>query len=376
MVHQDQGKLVQMVAVDVGLVAPPIRYVLSEENRPTTVAQQAKLVIPIVDVSRLAMPDDVEEAAKLRSVLHSWGLFVVTGHGMPKEFLDEILEATRKFFHLPLEEKQKCGNVIDGVKFQNEGYGIDRIDSDEQILDWCDRLWLQLQPEDERRLQFWPQNLRDLLHEYTLESGRVTMDVLKAMAKLLNQEEGFFINMVGERFKSYSRFTYYPPCPRPDLVNGLKPHTDNSVITLLLMDKDVGGFQVLKDGHWVDVPVLSNDLLVVVGEGMEIISNAIFKAPWRRVVTSADKERLSLAMFYQPEPERIIGPPGVLVHEKRPAMFKNCLVQTLADGYWDAFAAGDRTVDFLNVRINAVADAEHKCMMFLSHSHKCSVNTS
>ncbi|KAF7073390.1 hypothetical protein CFC21_078386 [Triticum aestivum] len=358
MVHRDQGKMVQEVAADVGLVAPPSRYVLSEENRPITVAQQAKLVIPIVDVSRLAMPDDVEEAAKLRSALQSWGLFVVTGHGMTKEFLDEILEATRKFFHLPLEEKLKCGNVIDGVKFQNEGYGIDRIDSDEQILDWCDRLWLQLQPEDERRLQFWPQNLRDLLHEYTLESGRVTMDVLKAMAKLLNQEEGFFINMVGERFKSYSRFTYYPPCPRPDLVNGLKPHTDNSVITLLLMDKDVGGLQVLKDGHWVDVPVLGNDLLVVVGEGMEIVSNAIFKAPWHRVVTSADKERLSLAMFYQPEPERIIGPPGVLVHEKRPAMFKKCLVQTLADGYWDAFAAGDRTVDFLNVRINAEADAE------------------
>ncbi|XP_044385246.1 probable 2-oxoglutarate/Fe(II)-dependent dioxygenase isoform X2 [Triticum aestivum] len=199
---------------------------------------------------------------------------------------------------------------------------------------------------------------RDQLHKYTLESGRVTMDVLKAMAKLLNQEENFFINMVGERFKSYSRFTYYPPCPRPDLVNGLKPHIDNSVITLLLMDKDVGGLQVLKDGHWVDVPVLGNDLLVVVGEGMEIVSNAIFKAPWHRVVTSADKERLSLATFYQPEPERIIGPPGVLVHEKHPAMFKKCLVQTLADGYWDAFAAGDRTVDFLNVRINAEADAE------------------
>ena len=76
------------------------------------------------------------------------------------------------------------------------------------------------------------------------------------------------------------------------------------------------------------------------------------------MVTSADKERLSLAMFYQPEPERIIGPSGMLGHEKRPAMFKNCLVQTLADEYWDAFAAGGRTVDFLNVRINAEADAE------------------
>jgi isopenicillin N synthase-like dioxygenase len=111
---------------------------------------------------------------------------------------------------------------------------------------------------------------RELLHEYTIKIGQVTMDVLKAMAKLLDQKEDFFIDMVGERFKSYARFTYYPPCPRPDLVNGLKPHTDNSVITLLLMDKDVGGLQVLKDGHWVDVPVIGHDLLVVVGEGMEV----------------------------------------------------------------------------------------------------------
>ena len=40
------------------------------------------------------------------------------------------------------------------------------------------------------------------------------------------------------------------------------------------MDKDVGGFQVLKDGHWVDVPMLGNDLLVVVGEGMEVCIRA------------------------------------------------------------------------------------------------------
>jgi hypothetical protein len=164
MVHEDQGKLVQVVAAEDGLLAPPSRYVLREENRPAAGAEPAKLTIPIVDLSLLAKPNGVEEAAKLRSALQSWGLFVVTGHGMPKEFLDEILDATRKFFHLPLEEKQRCSNVIGGAMFQNEGYGTDRIDSDEQILDWCDRLWLQLQPEDERRLEFWPQSLRHSIY--------------------------------------------------------------------------------------------------------------------------------------------------------------------------------------------------------------------
>jgi hypothetical protein len=117
MVHEEQGKLVQEVATNDRLLAPPSRYVIRKENRPTTGAQLEKLTIPIVDVSLLAMPIEVQEAAKLWSALHSWGLFVVTGHDMPNEFLDEILDATRKFFHLPLEEKQKCSNVIDGAKF-------------------------------------------------------------------------------------------------------------------------------------------------------------------------------------------------------------------------------------------------------------------
>ncbi|KQJ87422.1 hypothetical protein BRADI_4g11020v3 [Brachypodium distachyon] len=83
-----------------------------------------------------------------------------------------------------------------------------------------------------------------------------------------------------------------------------------------------------------------------------IVSNTVFKTPWHHVVTNAEKERMSLVVFYQPEPERIVGLPGELVHEERPPFFKRCLVQTLADGYWDTFAVGDRTVDFLNVRIN------------------------
>lgn len=359
MVHRAQGQLVQELAAAAGgLPAPPSRYVLREEARPTgAVAQPAELAIPTVDVSRLAEPGDVEEAGKLRSALQSWGLFAVTGHGMPEAFLDATLDATREFFHLPVGEKQKYSNMVDGDKFQNEGYGIDRVDTDEQILDWCDRLYLQVQPEDERRLQFWPNHppsFRELLHEYTLKSEQVAKHVLRAMAKILDFKEEFFVDQVGERIATYARFTYYPPCPRPDLVYGLKPHTDNSVVTVLLLDKDVGGLQVLKDGHWVDVPVLGHDLLVVVGEEMEIMTNAVFKAPIHRVVTS-EKERMSLVLFYQPEPHKDLEPSEELVDEKRPALYKKLKAKTFADGFWDAFALGERTIDFLKVKVEQEA---------------------
>jgi isopenicillin N synthase-like dioxygenase len=371
MVHQAQGQLVQEVAADGGLRALPSRYVLKkEQDRPTvtpTVAQPAELSIPTVDVSRLADANP-DEAAKLRAAVRSWGLFAVTGHGMTEPFLDAILGASRAFFHLPSEAKQEYSNVVDagdgGRKFQPEGYGVDRVDTDEQVLDWCDRLYLQVQPEEQRQPRFWPSHppdLGELLREFSVESEKVARLVLAAMARTLGFDEGFFADKVGERIPSYARFTYYPPCPRPDLVHGLKPHTDNSVVTVLLLDEHVGGLQVLLEGRgWVDVPVLGggrHQVLVVVGDEMEIMSNAAFRAPVHRVVAPGDAaERVSLAVFYQPEPDRVLEPSPELVGGERPAMYKRLEAKVFADGFWDAFALGERTIDFLKVKVDVAGD--------------------
>ncbi|GJN07563.1 hypothetical protein PR202_ga25463 [Eleusine coracana subsp. coracana] len=353
MVLEAQRQLLQEIA-NGGIREPPSQYVHREEDRPTGAVMAADMVLPTVDVSRLVgAPDDhVDEAAKLRSALESWGLFVVTGHGIPKELLDGILGVTRDFFYLTPEEKLKYSNVIDGNKFQHEGYGIDRVDTNEQILDWCDRLYLKVQPEDERQLELWPshpQFLTALLHEYTRKCEQVTKVVLGAMATGLGFTEEFFIDKVGERVTTFARFSYYPPCARPDLVYGVKPHTDNSVLSILLLDKDVGGLQVLKGETWVDVPVLGHDLLVLVGDVMEIMSNAVFKAPVHRVVTG-DKERVSLVMFYRPDPRKDVEPAEELTGEKRPLMYKRLNARDFADGFWDAYAAAKRAIDFLKLR--------------------------
>ncbi|KAL6641632.1 hypothetical protein ACP70R_019813 [Stipagrostis hirtigluma subsp. patula] len=356
MVHEAQRKLVQEVAAG-SLEAPPSQYVLREEDRPTDVATEAELVIPTVDLRRLADPGDVEETAKLRSALQSWGLFVVTGHGMPEALLDDMLSSSMELFHLPPEEKVKYSNVINGEKFQNEGYGVDRIDTDEQILDWCDRLYIQVQPEEERKLELWPAkppSLVPLLNEFTLKSEGVARPLLRAMARSMGFREGVFLDQLGDKATTWARFTFYPPCPRPDLVHGLKPHTDNSIITVLLLDHAVGGLQVLKDGSWVDVPVLDHDLLVVLGDDMEIMSNGLLKAPTHRVVTS-DKERMSLVLFYAPEPQKDIEPVQELVDEKRPALYKNIKAHTYTDGFFDAFALGERAIDLLGLKVQEAA---------------------
>lgn len=73
---------------------------------------------------------------------------------MSSEFLDEVRRLTREFFDLPMEEKLKYSREENEI----EGYGNDMVLSDKQILDWTDRLYLTVYPEQSRRFNYWPTN--------------------------------------------------------------------------------------------------------------------------------------------------------------------------------------------------------------------------
>lgn len=73
-------------------------------------------------------------------------------HGMESEFLDKIREVGKQFFGLPLEEKQKYSRDVN----EWDGYGNDTVVSEHQTLDWMDRLYLTVYPEDQRKLKYWP----------------------------------------------------------------------------------------------------------------------------------------------------------------------------------------------------------------------------
>lgn len=99
----------------------------------------------------------------------------------------------------------------------------------------------------------------------------LTEQISKAMAKSLNLEENCFLNQFGERAQLQARFNYYSCCGKPDLVLGLKSHADGSGYTIILQD-DVEGLQVSKDGKWFTVPTISHAFLVLMGDQMEVLS--------------------------------------------------------------------------------------------------------
>ena len=72
--------------------------------------------------------------------------------------------------------------------------------------------------------------------------------------------------------KHFSRQTigmnYYPTCPQPELTFGLSSHSDFGTITLLIQDAE--GLQVKKGDEWVNVKVIPNSFIVLIGDQLEV----------------------------------------------------------------------------------------------------------
>ncbi|CAA3000674.1 codeine O-demethylase-like [Olea europaea subsp. europaea] len=329
----------------------PQRYIHKGGSSGGIICASAPLLdVPSIDLSLLISPSPagVEELKKLQSALNYCGCFQATNHGMSNIYLDKLRQVSKEFFALPMEEKQKYGRTADDI----EGYGTDSVLSEHQILDWTDRLYLNISPEDKKRLEFWPenpQNFRGVLEEYVMKLKNLNEFLLKAMARSLNLEENCFLQQYGESESAsiVARFNFYPACPRPDLALGVKPHGDASAITFLLQDKEVEGLQVLKDDQWFRVPVVPYSILVNVGDQVEIMSNGILKSPVHRVVTNSEKERNTLAVFFIPGSEMEIGPVEKLINEENPRMYKT--VKDYVSIYFQHYQLGKRPIDALKI---------------------------
>ncbi|TMW89070.1 hypothetical protein EJD97_017697 [Solanum chilense] len=301
-------------------------------------------LIPIIDQNLLSSstPSDnkrEQELDKLGSTLSSWGCFQGIGHGIQTSFLDKIRQVSREFFKQTKEEKNKYAKSVDDL----QGYGADPVPEQGQSLDWFNRLFLEVFPENRREYNLCPQipiSFREVLEDYSEKLKMVTEITSKAMAKSLKLEENCFLEQFGKQAQFDARFNYYSPCQRPDLVLGLKPHADGTGYSIILQDEV--GLQVLKDGKWYTVPKYPSALFVLMGDQMEVMSNGIFKGLVHRVVSNSERDRISVTMFYTPELGKEIGPEDDLVNMDRQRIYKK--VTDYAETNWKFYQRGLRAL--------------------------------
>lgn len=161
---------------------------------------------------------------------------------------------------------------------------------------------------------------RETMAEYRSELKKLAERVMEVMDENLGLPKGYikkaFNGGDGDSAFFGTKVSHYPPCPNPELVNGLRAHTDAGGVVLLFQDDEVGGLQMLKDGQWIDVQPLRNAIVINTGDQIEVLSNGRYKSCWHRVLAAPDGNRRSIASFYNPSLQATICPAPQLLEKE------------------------------------------------------------
>ncbi|XP_050915970.1 1-aminocyclopropane-1-carboxylate oxidase homolog [Lathyrus oleraceus] len=94
---------------------------------------------------------------------------------------------------------------------------------------------------------------RKYVGDFSVKIKELGSRIMNLISEGLGLEYGYFEDdLSGSLIISAD---HYPSCPNPNLTLGLLKHYDAYLITILLQD-DISGLQVLKDGEWIGVSKL------------------------------------------------------------------------------------------------------------------------
>ncbi|XP_018815952.2 codeine O-demethylase-like [Juglans regia] len=325
----------------------PERYTRIDHNHqdpPALATPSFQYPISTIDMKQLVSPETEDfELEKLHSICMECGLFQLVNHGVSSSLMEKLNDEIEGFFKLPLEEKMKVKVRPGDV----EGFGT-VVRSDDQKLDWGDKIYLIVNPIHRRKPYLFPElpsSLRETLESYLLELQKLSMTLFRCLGKVLMIETGEMEELFEDGMQSV-RITRYPPCPQPELVLGLTPHSDATGITILHQINGVDGLQMKRDGVWIPVSFLPDAFVVNVGDILEILSNGVYKSVEHRVTVNSMKERKSIAVFFNPKFEAEIGPSSALLNSNNPPLFRRVGMEKYVK-------------DFFSRRLNGKAYLEH-----------------
>lgn len=129
------------------------------------------------------------------------------------------------------------------------------------------------------------------LDAYSKELRMIANKFFTLVAKTLGIKPDEIRNLTEEGWQAM-RMNYYPPCPEPDLVIGLKPHCDCPTPNAFIIN--IGDMLevhiILLEFEFIRIWKLFIDCLV-----LQIVTNGIYRSVEPRATISSTKERPSIA---------------------------------------------------------------------------------
>jgi len=272
--------------------------------------------IPVIDITGLRDGNDTRHvAAQLHAASQDLGFIYIKGHGIPGSQISAARNAAFEFFRATTAEKE---SIL--ISDRHRGWlkpGASKMDDDVKV-DLKESFIWGLQETDGhsvedhpmRGVNQWPEfvpTLEPAAMDYFHSAQEVAYHLMRGFATGLNLEPGFFLKTCN-RPLSRASFVYYPAQPAECGTEqfGVGPHTDFGVLTVLCQD-DTGGLQVQDvRGDWIHAPPIDGTLLVNVGDLLSRWTAGQYKSTPHRVVNTSGRERLSLVLAFDPDPETLI----------------------------------------------------------------------
>ncbi|KAK4507851.1 hypothetical protein PRZ48_001586 [Zasmidium cellare] len=270
-------------------------------------------------------------AAQIRDACTNSGFFHVTGHGVPEEARQAIINAAKRFTKELPRSKKEALHVKNSKYFRgwepadytyvnpgdwdadnaapetkegfNWGYeaGLDPTGGDGQYreLDGEDvngNVW----PKEEDLPGFY-----EAVKQYYGEILQLARHLFRLFALSLDLEEDYFDPMTTHP-GGIARLLYYPPSKDPQPLDpnnkdkeiGLGAHSDYECFTILLCST-ASGLEILSpENVWVPAPAVENSFIINVADFLMRWTNGVYRSTVHRVVNRTTNERYSIPFFF------------------------------------------------------------------------------
>jgi isopenicillin N synthase-like dioxygenase len=312
-------------------------------------------IIPSLDLADFTNGDPLRKSKFVKDLGEAYnniGFVAIRNHYLTDELSANLYDTIKRFYALPDSVKQKyeianlagqrgyIGKGKEHAKGRNTGdlkefyhVGQEVLDEDPIKQEYPENVWPTEFPE-----------FKEISLEVYRRLEKTGVQMLKAIALYLGLPEDYFDAKV-KHGNSILRAIHYFPISDPDSVPvdavRAAEHGDINLITLL-MGASADGLQVLRrDGKWIPITALPEQLVVNVGDMLERLTNKKLKSTIHRVVNPPrhlmNTPRYSIPFFMHPRSEMDLSALPSCVDATHPKL-------------WEDITAGE----FLNQRLREI----------------------
>ena len=288
--------------------------------------------IPSVDLAHFENAATKNDFVKqLGAAYEEIGFVAVKNHGLSDQEVEDIYTQVKAFF--ALDEQIKLKYQVPGLAGQRGYTAFGKEHAKGRNEGDLKEFWQFGQWEDPQGI--YPANTSvDELPEFNSMGKHIYQKLentgrklLKAIALHLELPEDYFEEFVISG-NSILRAIHYPPITHePKNAVRAAEHEDINLITLL-MGASAAGLEVLnKQGEWIGVTALPEQIIVNVGDMLQRLTNNKLKSTTHRVVNPPREEwansRFSIPFFLHPISEMPLNCLETCINEENPRNYED-----------------------------------------------------